>query len=478
MRRSATLPLLGLGLAAVLAACADGAQGPNEPLAPRPMAQHVAPACDGNLIRQTLAGLYPTTTFKSFVLPTFNQADKDDRFGTEAGEAASDAAYYLLIEDVVKEYKEGELLKPGAYESTQEGVYVAVSSLFVCADESDPDLRNIIYGIAGQTPAPGGATYDTYNPNTQLCVVRDPSQATTCTVPSKDAIIHLPIDFLDRQALVLIEPADAALVDALLEDYGTIWSGRWRMRIEPIDAQNTVGSPAASVAVCTRDHIISASDRWHHAPSGVLKVAQVSESNNETITLLGTDNTQVDDLVCTEVATSGSSIGRAGSSAPTLLASAWTALRSTGGMVGHWFAPKPLYAFDGGIGGKVTSFASYFSGVEQPAISFRQIGYTTATPPVPFIDPEDSKRTVLSLKRRASAEVIASKTGYGVPIYPASCLVTSSHNRVSVANFTGQKATDFPTGFTLTASNSTGTAIITANCGTDGTSTLTVSVIP
>ena len=477
MRRSATLPLLGLGLAAVLAACADGTS-PSEPLVPR---ASITPAtsfsCNGSAIKQTLAGLYPTTTFKSFVLPTYNQAEKDQRQGKTL---AAQNGFHTIIGDVVLRYRENVLLTPSGYGETSEAVYFVVTSLLRCAEGNTFDitvlnLHEIIPAIAGNlyTPLAGGSRPDSYDDDYQLCPI-SPTGDPGCAVPSGRAAAYVPTGFVTRRALLLIEPAEG--VDGLFTaTQGTIWSGRWRMLVANSDAQaypSNLNAPAGSSAVCSEEQPIGPDPDGFHAPNELLELVRVAETgDNELTPLPATDSdSAVALLTGCEDQTETERVGSA--SVPAFhdayaFRRGWFAVQSAGRALGKIVAPKPAYAFDGGIGGSVRNFLSYFAATEKPNVYIRDEP----------LEQTFGRLTDTTLVSGEVLTVVASRTEFGVTIAPtttvAGCVWTSSHSRIRI-----EPLNDRWTRVTLTASNSAGIASVSVVCdGVPSSTPATITVV-
>lgn len=464
MRRTATLSLLGLGLVALVAACADGTSGPSEPLVPRAsLTPATSFSCTGSAIKQTLAGLYPTSTFKSFVLPTYNQAEKNQR---EGNTLAAQNGFHTLIGDVVLSYRRNLLLTPSGYGSTSDAVYFTVTSLLYCAEGTSLDIDGlnldvIIPAIAGNLydPPPGGSRPASYDPNYQLCPVTA-TQVTECAVPSGRAAAHLPAGFAARGAIMLIEPVID--VDALFTaTQGTIWSGRWRMLVANSTAQAYPGNPnapAGSSAVCSEEQPVGPDPKGFHAPEELLELVRVAEGDatltrlpsagsEPAVALLIEQNT---DLPRCPEHEETERVGAA--SAPSFhdayaFRRGWFAVQSAGRALGTLLTPEPAYAFDGGIGGSVRNFLSYFAATEKPNV------YMRAEP----VTETFGRLTTATIVSGQTLAVIASRTEYGVPIYATSCVWTSSHSRIRIEPVDGSQVV-------LRASNSAGTALVSVTC--------------
>lgn len=453
------LTALALGAAAALGACTDGRSPlPTAPRAPDTPSLALGPAlaaCDPSGIRQTMATLYPTNVFKQVALPTFNLAEQYRQAGQYA---LARAAYYRLIDDLVLRYKNNILQTPSLFESTQQGVHYVVRVTLACAGDPEPDeLALVLQKVAGALVIPPSSMSD---PRYQVCPILHVDQESSCVVPNGQAAVLLPPGFLQYEALVLMQP-DLRGIDPYILPYGSIWSGRWRIRIAPLEAQasyglpETVVTPLAAVAFCAADFTFDSEE--FHAPPGLLRVAEVAEATSQTALLPRTANAALFALLAPNCRTATNqplaALAPAHGSYPARRG--WQLAHRAATALAGWFAPRPLYAFDGGAGGTLRSFRSFFAAVEEPTLYIRDD------------DPVYGMKDPLPLLTGATKLVHASRTRYGEILYPSPdpvpsprCTWTSSHTRVRVSPTAG----DGGLTATLTIGNSAGEATLTAAC--------------
>lgn len=270
---------------------------------------------------------------------------------------------------------------------------------------------------------------------------------------------------LARPALFLIEPwASTTRYTA----FGSTWTGDWRMRVEPIHAQDAYAAPfgagmgAAFTSICGTEQEIADYPESHprkefHAPISLLRVAQAAESNFNDVTLLEKVTSQArrdslakmlggchNILVARDEAPLGDSyLARRGA----------YALHVAGAALSRWVAPKPLHAVDGGLGGRTTLYKSLFAGVEPPAVHIRTLDATAG----PYHADNELAPAVIAV--RSTLTVYASQTAYGTLKTPSGCAWTSSNSTIKISESGPGMATA-----ALQTTGNTGTATVTATC--------------
>ena len=468
---------LAAALIAVAAACtADAPSAPPGAIGPSRAITIAYPSCDPSAIRSTMASLYKTTDLKKFALPTFNKAQSY----TQAGNlAAARTEYFRLVDHLLTTFRLDRLLQPSKLASIQEGVFFVTASVLACAgDPPIDDLATVIEGIGNDSP------------NYDVCVVLGTTLGTQCVVPSKGAAVKLEANYLAQEALILLQPDLADLDDELFEEtLGTTWSDVWRLRIEPKTAQRSfpgtvwpvvVPTPKGYAAVCT----IEKFGEFHPELTGepFLRLGYRANQQSVAAVTLPLANAATMLLDCPFYENLWQQGPGTSVVAAVPLLDSWSArlamqgLGSAAGEVARFFAPTPLHAFDGGIGGSFSFAASYFSAVERQSVYVRLDPSTATQGPQP----------TLSIPKSGTAQVLASRTAFGLVRHPESCTWTSSEKRVTVttANATETVALYDTNGLpiyvngvlqteqvtrlnvlaTLTASQSPGDAIVTATC--------------
>ena len=489
MRRPTTLSLLGVALAAVLAACADGTPV-TSPSALRPslaITIGYPTTCSPNAIRQTMGTLFTTSDLKRGGTPLFNEAEQLKQAGNLP---AARVKYFELVDYLLEAYKGDRLQQSSQLTSAQEGVFFVVASALLCAgDEPIGDaLKTMILRLENDAP------------NYQLCVVlfnadgsyrqltdaagnpRQPMVDTedgrlSCVPPSKGVAVKIDggttanPGYLTKPALILVYPdfTDGASEDVFEEDLGTTWSGVWQIRFEPKDAQKNFGGdpvvgdgPFAHTAVCTVEQF--GADDPHHfmMHENLLRVGYHRSDKVGDAKQLPVSTVATGLLDCLNYKPDFETDALASS----LGGRSMRGLRDAGGQLARLFTPTTLYAFDGGIGGSVRSSLSYYSAVEKNGVYVRRASSTETQGPLAF------PPGVFDLTRSTSLAAAASRTAFGVIRPPASCTWASSHNRVRV-----NVSTSDNTLATLAAGNSTGLATVTATCTFNGVISSTSIVV-
>ncbi len=349
--------------ASVLTAC-TGDEPPVVPTGLQAPSLSLATTCNPAGVRATLATLHTEGGAKAFSIPTFNQARSLDPATTEARRL-----YYAVINYVLGEYAANRLATPARYASTQAGVDFVIGSLYACAGIIPPaGLQDVIDDLG-----------DHVAPNRTACV-GDNGLPLQCRLPNGDVVMVAEPGFFIAPAVIIIEPGADPRFDATYP--GGRWSPVWRIHVEPLTAQAnyptytggpviTSTHPRAAVALC----VVDRAQTPHPAVLG-LQVAQALETDlqfppfllDQVFTFNGVN--LIAQLDCTP-GTTDLALRRTSPFGSSLLAvQSWNALRSFGSLLGDALTPQPLYAFDGGMGGVVESFESFFAVVDPSSESF------------------------------------------------------------------------------------------------------------
>ena len=455
------LPRLALlGAIAYLAACsADAPPVPMGPTAP-PQLSHVPQAWyayDADAIRRTGGTIFTTADWKPVALPLFNEAEKQRKAGRTD---RARALYYEFLAYTLDKYKKNLLQMPSNFPSAKDGVFFIFASTLSGAGDGPVDhLRIVLDNVSANEVSTAGI--DT---RYQLCVIFNVAAETECGNPAGTAANVLKAHFLERPALFLIEPWGSI---ADYADFGSTWSDNWRMRVEPIQAQDAYAAPfgpnmsEALASVCGDEQVIADYPADHdrkefHPPVSLLRVAQAPEGVGDTELLEKvTDALYRGKLAamldgCNNVVAARNDAPSPESYLARRGAYAWHVAQAT---LSRWAAPQAAYAVDGGLGGRTTLYRSFFAGVEPPSLYIRSVDPTAG----PYH--ADNENLPATLATQSTTTVYASQTAYGTLVTPASCTWASSSSRIMItASGTGMATAE------LRTTGNTGTATVTATC--------------
>lgn len=356
------LPLLAI------AACSD--QAPLTPREPLGSVAAAAATCDAPGVRLGLAASLVDRTTRGRATALFNEGWNRDRAGDHA---TARARYYAVLNLVLGARAAGQTRDPNAVGSRQatNGVEGLTRALYACAgDAAPPNLREIL-------SIPPGA-----NDGDHTICTGAGDVSTTCVIPNQRIAVIAEPGFLTAPALFVLEPGPTYIDPNVEAAYGTQWSRSWRARVLPITAQANYptpapgGSAAAVVAVCVVDRLMGGQVVAHPSRSLLQVVARAEDTPAATPQLLpvqslanGQDATAL--LDCDQPGGPTASRGSVGAF--------YAAAR-------RLLAPRALHAFDGGIGGRVGAFRSYYAAVRPPVALFvfaGAPGSSGATPPTP-----------------------------------------------------------------------------------------------
>ena len=445
---------------ALLAACGDAAApAPTQAIAPR---LQVAMTCNAAAVRSALAGTLGEGRAKSVAIPTFNRAEQ----AKHKGRATARPIYYAVIDLVLGEHAAGRTDASTKFADANDAVEFVVSSLYLCAGDAAPaQLGDVIAGIEGD----GGSS---------VACAGGAGLPTDCTLPNGDVTVIAEPGFLTEPALVVIEldPAN----DPFTPAYGQRWSPVWRIRVLPITAQANYPqytgpagpiSALAAVGLCVVDQP-GASGPLEHPPLDELQVSQGAAGNaippfllDHLASLNGV--TIADRLDCAAGSTDVGAITTSPFGASRLAAAGWRALRGAGTAVGSLLAPAPLHAavrFDGGIGGKVLSFESWYSAVRPATVSSVELRLGGTTGAVV------SDASVFVAEGAPETIVAVPRDGNGAPVAGVACIFSVPPAGAPIVTLTPAGANAV-----TVARASPGGTPLTATCGTVSTLTQVVT---
>ena len=420
--RHRSLLALAIFSVGVLAACSD-ASPPAPTAALAPVARRTAPACDASGVRSSLAQLLLTGDAKSEAIPGFNRAEQQQRKGYET---AARREYFGVIDVVLREFSANRLREPKGRPapSKARAVEELLLDIFACADEVPP-------------PGLGDALETTSGPDQAVCLSAS-GLPLDCTLPNRDVTVVAEAGFFIAPAVMTIKPGNS-------DPFGNFagrWSPVWKITVLPLSSQANYpqypasGPPAAltpyraAVAACVVDR-----SGVEHPSRSLLRVAQAAETGPvfllpAALLFDGTDlNAALD---CTEGSTDVAVLRSSPFGSSRLALAGWGAVRDAGRALGDALSPRPLYAFDGGLGGVTHSFESQFAIVE-PGISLyafaqQQVPPSTGAPIVATgatLQIPDGSTFDLFVSTSASSLVPAAGCTWS---YHAPSLPTGSHS--------------------------------------------------
>lgn len=348
MRCRALAPLAALVLLAT--ACSD--QAPLTPREPQPSVAAAGQTCDAAGVRLGLASMLTARTTRTRATTLFNAGWTADGRGDHA---TARVRYYAVLNLVLGAHSAGATREPRFPSSRQasNGVDGLLRAVYACAgDVPPPSLADVLASrpavITGDRTVCAGAG----------------DLGTTCVIPDERLAIIVEPGFLAAPALFVLEPV-ATYVDPAFElAYGRQWSRAWSVRALPITAQSNypaVASDAAAVVgVCVADRLVDG-DVLAHPPRGLLQVATRPESEPAGAPRLLPVQTLLDGQDVAALLHCDQPGG------PTASSGVLDAFRAAARRL---LAPRPLYAFDGGIGGKTSAFLSHYAAVRPPTALF------------------------------------------------------------------------------------------------------------
>ncbi|MHB1224766.1 MAG: hypothetical protein ACYC2G_12110 [Gemmatimonadaceae bacterium] len=389
MHRRTLVPLAAL--AVIAAACSDRAPvSPAEPPA-RTAAALISTTCDAAGVRLGLNATLADRTTRSRATALFDRGWALDRGGDHV---AARASYYAVLNVVIGAWVVRSTDEPPSMGTRQatNGVGGLTGAVYRCAGDVPPtDLGNI---LAAPPPDDGDHA---------LCTGAG-DLSTTCVTPNQRLAVIAGRGFLSAPALFMLQPAATYADPAFEGTYGTQWSRTWRARVLPITAQTnyptaaTGSTVAAVVAVCVADRLIGG-QVVEHPSRGLLQVAARAEATPGDAPQLLPVQSLVDGQDVTALLDCEQPGG------PTASRGALEVFHAAARRL---LSPRPLLAFDGGIGGRVSAFRSYYAAVRPPTARFV---FSAAPSSSGTVSPSPVTGGLLMLPAGTMAQLFVSTTG-------------------------------------------------------------------
>jgi hypothetical protein len=342
-------PLSAIPVAVILAACGDDVRSPipTQPDAVRPSVTTTAVTCDPAVVRSLITQLYPPNSSGNTREGLLNKFDQGLEFMPEKQTQAW-SKFTDIMRKVDDDFDSGRL--PVLISPTTSEVRAELfARLIVCAGYPAPEVPtggDIIVGV-----------------------IDNINEARTFISTGGDYAVQIPRGMFSQPVVILgSKQSDGFIVQNLYEEF-------------PIKTEITVNPPGkevpgkrAIVKVCQYE------EEFDHEPDrSFMRIVQRhdipgSEGPTQVVEVLQF-TTDGPFLICPE-APPVSFISDAGFLSRSL-ASAARALRGAKGFVVATFGPQPLYAasamVDGGAGGFVDNFFSFYAGAEIPDLRIQSI---------------------------------------------------------------------------------------------------------
>lgn len=252
--------------------------------------------------------------------------------------------YVALSEQVLEHAKAGTLRNPPGP---------------LTANAAAVQLIELLYQCGGRPPV-GDVIFDVIERGRDVAIATvAPGVPTSIVVPSKNfGIVDEEGGFFDEPAMIIIErvPDDPPF---LPQEY-TEHPPRYQVRVLPATAQTNFGgpigptSPSILIVICPRDP---------HPNLDDLDILRIPDGfPAEPAQRLDAEHVHGHGVTCTDPGSFPASEARAARSVGGRMASA---VRRGASAAFGWLAPQPLYAVDGGIGGR-TFVMSSFVAVGEP----------------------------------------------------------------------------------------------------------------
>ncbi|HEY0970934.1 MAG TPA: hypothetical protein VGE02_08190 [Gemmatimonadales bacterium] len=337
-RNGALIAVLSLVAAAACQDAPDSAL-PTEVAAARVGARA---GCDAGTIQNRINRLYPVGPARASAHAQFNEARRDDRAGRGS---EADLGFIGLAAETIGRLARGELQPSSS--PLDPLVDDLVERLYACAGIPVPDLDGLL--------------------PPDLSPIRDiavgagvPGESFEVVTPSGNASVSGGTDFLDAAALILVYrlPDDDQFSDGTFQEYPP----RYHVTVEPYDAQANYDAgaptgpsssePLATVSVCPGDP--------HPHPLTQLSVLRRPEPFlDEGVALLPFAPSVA--VACVELPPfAAATLPGADHSLGGRLAALWSrVVNGAGGLLTSAFSPAPLYAVDGGIGGRTRLLSDF-----------------------------------------------------------------------------------------------------------------------
>ena len=260
-----------------------------------------------------------------------------------------------IMRRVDDDYDAGRLPNITSPPPTDEALIIElISRLFVCAGYDEPEVPQ------------GGSVI--------VCVIGDPGQKETCIASGGDYAVETPPGMFSQPVVLLgAKQADGFPVQFIYDEF-------------PIKTQITVNPPGKEVPgkqaimkVCQYE------DQFEEdgANRAFMRIAQRHNDGETQIVDVLQFTTGGPFLICPESSPPVPDVIGAAGFLERTFAAARRALRGAGSFALSTFTPKQLYAasmVDGGVGGFVEDFGSFYAGVAVPDLIIQSI---TVNPPSP-----------------------------------------------------------------------------------------------
>ncbi len=384
------IPISLVALLLLATACSDGSPvTPEDPLTR--VAAATVTTCDAGGVRSGISRTLLDRSSRNSARGFFDTARSSDGDGDHA---AARVSYYSTLNVVLGARAMGRTKEPPALTSREalNGVEGLARALYRCAGDAAPAGLGDILALP---PAVNDG-------NHTICTGAG-DIGTTCVIPTQRVAVVAEPGFLRSPALFVLEPTAAYVDPALEAAYGTQWSRAWSARVIPITAQanygvNSPNGASAVVAVCVDDRLVNGVAVAHPARS-LLQIATRPEDVPGATPQLLPVQSIVDGQDVTAL------LECAHDGGPIASRSLLDRFRVT---AQRMLSPRPLYAFDGGIGGHAMIFLSYYAAVKPPTQLFVFVA--------PLSSNGNSPRTpvvngTLTLAAGSMAQLLVSNTG-------------------------------------------------------------------
>lgn len=295
--------------------------------------------CEPSEVVGTITTLYPPT-LRGLSIQRFQRARV---LGMRRGPDAAWPGFLALAADVIAREAADELLDPPGPQTAAEGATRLVDQLYVCGGREP--IGDVLGGVLES------------GVDVAITTVA-PEQPTRLVVPSRNfGVVDETGGFFDEPALLVLEriPDEPPFLPATLVEHPP----RYRALVLPASAQTNFGtvpgpgSPSILVIICPAEPHPSLDDLT------LLRVPDDFPATDAQV--LDAEPVLDPDVTCSEVDPYPVAIGAESG----IGGRVFGALRRAGSAAFGWLAPEPLYAVDGGIGGR-TFFMSSFVAVGRP----------------------------------------------------------------------------------------------------------------
>ena len=433
--------LAALAIITLVAACNDDSRAPlptqpalTQPSRPNADVGVTQLACDAagqERVRQIIGILYAdksSATSREALLKKFRQGLT---FPLPAQQMERFKKFVDIMRRVDDDYDAGRLPNITSPPTDEALIIELISRLFVCAGYDEPEVPQ------------GGSVI--------VCVIGDPGQKETCIANGGDYAVETPPGMFSQPVVLLgAKQADGFPVQFIYDEF-------------PIKTQITVNPPGKEVPgkqaimkVCQYE------DQFEDdgANRTFMRIAQRHNDGETQIVDVLQFTTGGPFLICPESPPPVPDVIGAAGFLQRTFAAASRALRGAGSFAMAAFTPKQLYAVtmvDGGVGGFVEDFGSFYAGVAVPDLKIQSITVNPASPTadnlitfsivVENIGRGSSPATTLRFKATATSEPEDIAVG---PLDPpdgdggGTTTVTSAEYTLTAGNYMATATADFP----------------------------------